>query len=80
VTLPSIIPPVHRSRTLILCFDGTGDQFDEDNSNVVSLCSMLKKDDSDQQMVYYQAGIGTYTSNHFFAPLSRWVTKVDRIL
>ncbi|OBZ65180.1 hypothetical protein A0H81_14820 [Grifola frondosa] len=48
--------------TLVLCFDGTGDQFDSDNSiNVVQFFSMLKKGDRQQQMVYYQAGIGTYT-------------------
>ncbi|TFK52545.1 hypothetical protein OE88DRAFT_1417444 [Heliocybe sulcata] len=51
-----------RSRTLVLCFDGTGDQFDEDNSNIVKLMAMLRKDDASKQLVYYQAGIGTYTS------------------
>jgi hypothetical protein len=25
-----IIPPFHENRTLVLCFDGTGDQFDAD--------------------------------------------------
>lgn len=27
---PDIIPPDHPFRTLVLCFDGTGDQFDAD--------------------------------------------------
>ncbi|KAK0202259.1 hypothetical protein DFS33DRAFT_1353759 [Desarmillaria ectypa] len=58
--IPRMIPPQHDSRTLVLCFDGTGDQFDADNSNIVQLCSLLKKDDRSQQMVYYQAGVGTY--------------------
>ncbi|KAI0800499.1 hypothetical protein C8Q74DRAFT_1191585 [Fomes fomentarius] len=58
-----IIPPSHPARTLVLCFDGTGDQFDADNSNVVTFFSLLKKDDRTEQMVYYQPGIGTYTSN-----------------
>ncbi len=52
--IPKTIPPKHESRTLVLCFDGTGDQFDADNSNIVKLCSLLKKDDPSQQMVYYQ--------------------------
>ena len=26
----SVIPPSHKDRTIILCFDGTGDQFDTD--------------------------------------------------
>ncbi|KAK0445919.1 hypothetical protein EV421DRAFT_1734551 [Armillaria borealis] len=60
--ISTTIPPKHESRTLVLCFDGTGDQFDADNSNIVQLCSLLKRDDRSQQMVYYQAGIGTYTS------------------
>lgn len=56
---PSVIPqidpdPKKRRRTLVLCFDGTGDQFDADNSNIVKLVSLLKKDDSANQLVYYQ--------------------------
>ncbi|GJE93482.1 DUF2235 domain-containing protein [Phanerochaete sordida] len=55
------IPASHTSRTLALCFDGTGDHFDYENSNVVNIFSMLRKDDTTQQLVYYQPGIGTYT-------------------
>jgi uncharacterized protein (DUF2235 family) len=49
-----VIPPEHPFRTLVLCFDGTGDQFDADNSNIVRLFSMLPKADRTKQMVYYQ--------------------------
>jgi hypothetical protein len=72
-----VVPPTHPSRTLILCFDGTMDQFDDDNSNVVQFHTMLKKDDSEQQVVYYQTGFGTITSpsliSHFTTKLSRHV-------
>ena len=51
---PPVIPSKHPNRTLVLCFDGTGDQFDADNSNIVQLVSLLNKDDTSQQMVYYQ--------------------------
>ncbi|KAG6856117.1 hypothetical protein H0H87_007331 [Tephrocybe sp. NHM501043] len=71
-----IIPPQHRHRTLVLCFDGTGDQFDEDNSNIVNFFSMLKKDDSKEQLVYYQAGIGTYTIPQIAKPTMAKVHKV----
>ncbi|KAI1160795.1 hypothetical protein F5B18DRAFT_487154 [Nemania serpens] len=47
-------------RTLIICLDGTGDQFDNDNSNVVHFVSCLKKHSPEQQVTYYQSGIGTY--------------------
>jgi uncharacterized protein (DUF2235 family) len=48
-----------KGRTLVVCLDGTGDQFDHDNSNVVHFVATLKKDDPNQ-VVYYQSGIGTY--------------------
>jgi hypothetical protein len=54
--IPAVIPPDHEGRTLVLCFDGTGDQFDADNSNIVQLVALLKKDDRTKQLVYYQVG------------------------
>lgn len=54
---PPVIPPTHTGRTLIVCFDGTGDQFDNDNSNIVQLVALLKKDDRHQQLVYYQVRV-----------------------
>ena len=72
-----IIPPFHPARTLVLCFDGTGDQFDTDNSNVVKFFSLLKKDDRNEQMCYYQAGIGTYIGHGGGLPL---MAQVDKLL
>jgi uncharacterized protein (DUF2235 family) len=51
--------PPAGGRTLVICLDGTGDQFDSDNSNVVHFVSCLKKDHP-SQVTYYQSGIGTY--------------------
>ncbi|KAJ2925185.1 hypothetical protein H1R20_g11920, partial [Candolleomyces eurysporus] len=77
-TLPPVIPPTHQNRTLVLCFDGTGDQFDGDNSNVVQFVSLLMKEDHDKQLVYYQTGIGTYTAkNRTISPL---ISQLQRIL
>ncbi|KAF8435755.1 hypothetical protein L210DRAFT_3484163 [Boletus edulis BED1] len=76
-----IIPPVHTHRTLVLCFDGTGDQFDSDNSNIVQFFSMLNKDDPAQQMVYYQAGIGTYTIPQIATPfMAKLMKTLDMML
>ncbi|KAJ3861402.1 hypothetical protein EV359DRAFT_84364 [Lentinula novae-zelandiae] len=76
-TSSNFVPPLtaHPFRTLVLCFDGTGDQFDSDNSNIVQLFSILKKDDRDTQMVYYQAGIGTYTSPQIATPMMAKFSK-----
>ncbi|KAI0078127.1 hypothetical protein K474DRAFT_1771218 [Panus rudis PR-1116 ss-1] len=72
----AVEPQPERARTLILCFDGTGDQFDSDNSNVVQLVSLLKKDDSTKQLVYYQTGIGTYADPVLKTPLFESVSLV----
>lgn len=52
-----------RARNIIVCLDGTGDQFDNDNSNVVKFFAALKKDDP-TQLTYYQTGVGTYSSSY----------------
>jgi hypothetical protein len=49
-------------RTIVICLDGTGDQFDGDNSNIVNFVSCLKKHSPEEQVTYYQSGIGTYDS------------------
>ncbi|KAF8597102.1 hypothetical protein BDV93DRAFT_410437, partial [Ceratobasidium sp. AG-I] len=69
-----VIPENNESRTLVLCFDGTGDQFDQDNSNIVQFFQLLKKDDQKKQMVYYQAGIGT-SSKYFVTPVGVAISK-----
>ena len=55
-SLASIIPLREKDdpRTLVLCFDGTEDQFDDDNSNIVHFVKLLAKKDRTKQMVYYQ--------------------------
>ncbi|KAJ7468103.1 hypothetical protein FB451DRAFT_1340416 [Mycena latifolia] len=70
------IPPDHPFRTLVLCFDGTGDQFDADNSNIVQFFAMLPKADRKKQMVYYQTGLGTYTVPEIATPLRSKIAKL----
>lgn len=51
------------------------------NSNVVQLVSMLKKDDTSKQLVYYQAGIGTYADPILKAPVFEAVSRtLDEML
>lgn len=49
-------------RTIVLCLDGTGDQFDDDNSNVIRFFRSMVKDEPEKQVVYYQSGLGTYST------------------
>jgi hypothetical protein len=56
-------------RTLVLCFDGTADQYSANVTNVVKLYSILRKDKVEDQLCYYQAGIGTYFEPGIVRPL-----------
>ena len=47
------------------------------NSNIVQFFSMLKRDDVTQQLVYYQAGIGTYTIPEIATP---WTAGFQKTL
>lgn len=46
------------ARNLVLCCDGTSNQFTSNRTNVLKLCYALVKD-SDRQLVYYHPGVGT---------------------
>ncbi|KAK7036456.1 hypothetical protein VNI00_011653 [Paramarasmius palmivorus] len=48
-------------RNLVVCIDGTANQFGDKNSNVVELYSRLEKDDK-LQRTFYNSGIGTYST------------------
>jgi len=47
-------------KTVILCFDGTTNEYGPNNTNVVKIYSMLAKDHPTKQVVYYQPGLGMY--------------------
>ncbi|KAH9947603.1 hypothetical protein B0H21DRAFT_708357 [Amylocystis lapponica] len=50
----------NQSKILVLCFDGTGvDRFSGKTTNVAKLFRALTKDRDQQQICYYQPGIGT---------------------
>ncbi|KIO29788.1 hypothetical protein M407DRAFT_21037 [Tulasnella calospora MUT 4182] len=63
-------------RALVLCFDGTGDSFDDDCTNVVRFVEALEKRRPDKQVYYYQPGIGTYLqSNSSWSSTRQWIAK-----
>ncbi|KAH7909231.1 hypothetical protein BJ138DRAFT_1011235 [Hygrophoropsis aurantiaca] len=64
-----------KPRRLVLCFDGTAGQYDATNTNVVKFFSLLKKD-TDSQLNYYQAGIGTYFAPGVVSPVFTWLAKI----
>ncbi|KAF8890658.1 hypothetical protein BD779DRAFT_1516285 [Infundibulicybe gibba] len=73
--IPSPSHSSNSARTIILCFDGTGNKFGE-NSNVVRLFHALRKDKPEKQLVYYQPGIGTYNQRRFFTQTVSYCASV----
>jgi uncharacterized protein (DUF2235 family) len=62
-------------KNVVVCCDGTGNEFGETNSNVVKLYSVLVQDPS-TQVAYYHPGLGTMGAAGALSRLSRWWTKV----
>lgn len=64
-------------RNIILCLDGTNNQYAATNTNVVKLYAMLDRIAKDQ-LTYYQPGIGTYPPPSVIGKGKRWLmTRLD---
>jgi uncharacterized protein (DUF2235 family) len=61
-------------KNIVICCDGTGNEFAESKSNVVKLYEMLIHDAS--QVAYYHPGVGTMGARNALTGLSQWWTKV----
>ncbi|THV02703.1 WD40 repeat-like protein [Dendrothele bispora CBS 962.96] len=53
-------------RNLVVCIDGTANQFGLKNTNVVELYNRLEKNAT--QLTYYNSGIGTYAKESWMSP------------
>ena len=63
-------------RNLIICCDGTNNQFQKENTNVIRLVQLLDRDHAKQRL-YYQPGIGTFPEPN---ALTKWWTKSYDVL
>ncbi|KAJ2924584.1 hypothetical protein H1R20_g12518, partial [Candolleomyces eurysporus] len=52
-------------RNLIVCIDGTANQFGDKNTNVIELYNLVMKEFEDNQFTWYNSGIGTYARPHW---------------
>jgi len=48
-------------KNIVICCDGTGEEFGDNNSNVVKIYSVLEN--SDRQVTFYHPGLGTMGSH-----------------
>ena len=60
---------------MIICCDGTNNQFGSNNTNVVRLIQVLDRD-PEKQLVYYDPGVGTMPEPGFVTPVGKWISKV----
>lgn len=61
-------------RNLVVCIDGTGNEFGDDNSNVAKLCQTLVQDE--RQWLFYHPGVGTMGAPNAGGRLAREWTKI----
>ena len=63
------------AKNIVICCDGTGNEFSDRNSNVVKLFTVLEADPR-VQVAYYNPGIGTMGANNALSSVGKWFTKV----
>ncbi len=61
-------------KNVVICLDGTGNQFNEDNSNVVTLFRVLRRHPG-EQVAYYDPGVGTMAEPGYKTPITKKINK-----
>lgn len=60
-----------KPRTLVLCFDGTTNEYSKNVTNVIKLYSLLRKDRVEDQLCYYQVSAPFYSFQHSYVLVDR---------
>jgi len=61
------------AKNIVLCCDGTGNEFGRQNSNVIKLYKMLS---TETQIAYYHPGVGTMGARNALTRVGEWWTRV----
>ena len=61
-------------KNIVICCDGTGNQFGRSNSNVVKLYSVLQHDET--QLAYYHPGVGTMGARNALSQAGKLWTQL----
>ncbi len=48
-------------KNIVICCDGTGNEYGDNNTNVVKLFKLIEKD-QEKQIAYYDPGVGTFSA------------------
>ena len=52
------------NKNIVICCDGTGDQFSENNTNIVEIYRLVENN-IEPQIAYYDPGVGTLKDKLF---------------
>jgi len=63
------------SRNIIICCDGTGNEYGTRNTNVVEVFKMLDLTDPSTQIAFYDPGVGTMGDPRLYTGLGKTVNK-----
>jgi uncharacterized protein (DUF2235 family) len=69
---------MYTPKNIVICLDGTGNQIEENLSNVLKLYRTLDKNGTDQQeqVVFYDQGVGTIGQQHSWGVISQKLSSV----
>jgi uncharacterized protein (DUF2235 family) len=61
-------------KNIVICCDGTGNEFGQDKSNVIKLYKTLIC--NEQQIAYYHPGVGTMGARNALSSIGKWWTRI----
>ena len=62
-------------RNLVICCDGTANEFRDNRTNVLKLAYAAVKD-ADRQLLYYHPGVGTMAPPGLFTGIGKWLARL----
>jgi len=62
-------------KNIVICFDGTGNEFNEELTNIVKLYRMLEREPS-KQVTYYDPGVGTIGDQTLKTKIAKRINKM----
>jgi uncharacterized protein (DUF2235 family) len=68
--------PASKGRNLVICCDGTNNEFGEVNTNVVRLAQVIDRNPL-KQLLYYDPGVGTMAEPGVYGFLHKWASKIN---
>lgn len=61
-------------KNIVICFDGTGNEFNEELTNIVKIYRMLERAPG-RQVTYYDPGVGTIGDQTLKTKIAKWFNK-----